>query len=373
MLSEAGRLYISRKRGKGMGKRYLVTSMLPLVVLLAVSAALSFALVFISSVSSQIDRMIAVMGSGTLYALSDPSAFVPPEAEVSAVRNGSALIYAEGGTAALEIKGIEEGYFSGMRSDELEMIWHEGEAVNPVVISSSSSASLSLSPGDRFTMLVWEENEGRARPFLCTVGGVFSSVYPQLDSHLAFVPASLLSSEAGYEILLPAGDDPDSLLALLWDNGIPCETYRTMYSSLYSNVLSSVGILYVILLAVALLAAFFSSDAAHFYIDRDRKDIKELLILGMERKQVRSLYFRIALSFVTAACICGCIIGTALAFLSPLLLRFISRTDPALLEYYVTSFSIDVPFMSLSLMVLLSLLVSSLSVYVSMRRSRAFF
>ena len=328
MLSEAGRLYISRKRGKGMGKRYLVTSMLPLVVLLAVSAALSFALVFISSVSSQIDRMIAVMGSGTLYALSDPSDFVPPEAEVSAVRNGSALIYAEGGTAALEIKGIEEGYFSGMRSDELEMIWHEGEAVNPVVISSSSSASLSLSPGDRFTMLVWEENEGRARPFLCTVGGVFSSVYPQLDSHLAFVPASLLSSEAGYEILLPAGDDPDSLLALLWDNGIPCETYR---------------------------------------------DIKELLILGMERKQVRSLYFRIALSFVTAACICGCIIGTALAFLSPLLLRFISRTDPALLEYYVTSFSIDVPFMSLSLMVLLSLLVSSLSVYVSMRRSRAFF
>ena len=209
MTSDAEKLYMSRKLGKGMGTRYRISSMFPLLILLLVTAALSFALTFITSISVQIDRMIAIMGSGSLYALSDPSEFIT-EGESDAVKTGSALLYAENGEAAISVKGVEPSYFSGMRKDEMEIVFLDGEVLNPVVISSSLAARLSLSQGDRFSILVWDEEGARARPFLCTVKGIFSSVYPQLDSHIAYVPFSMLSSKIGYEVLLPEGSDPEA-------------------------------------------------------------------------------------------------------------------------------------------------------------------
>ena len=93
MTSDAEKLYMSRKLGKGMGTRYRISSMFPLLILLLVTAALSFALTFITSISVQIDRMIAIMGSGSLYALSDPSEFIT-EGESDAVKTGSAMLFA---------------------------------------------------------------------------------------------------------------------------------------------------------------------------------------------------------------------------------------------------------------------------------------
>ncbi len=367
MTSDAEKLYMSRKLGKGMGTRYRISSMFPLLILLLVTAALSFALTFITSISVQIDRMIAIMGSGSLYALSDPSEFIT-EGESDAVKTGSALLYAENGEAAISVKGVEPSYFSRMRKDEMEIVFLDGEVLNPVVISSSLAARLSLSQGDRFSILVWDEEGARARPFLCTVKGIFSSVYPQLDSHIAYVPFSMLSSKIGYEVLLPEGSDPEALSEILWEHGILSETYRTMYASLYSNVQSSVGILYVILVAVALLAAFFSSDAAQVYIERDRKDIKALWMLGLERKRLKSIYLKITLFLVTVASLSGCILGLFIAYLSPLVLAVISHYEPALLEYYVTSFRVHVPYTLLIMMLLASLFVSFISVSVSLRR-----
>ena len=368
MISDAEKLYVSRKRGRGMGMRYVLSSLLPLLVLLLVTAALSFALSFISSMSSEIDRMIALMGSGSLYTLKDPSDDVPEDAEVSEVRTGSALAYSEEGEAALLLKGVDEGYFSGMRSQELEIEMLEWDAMNPAVLPSSLAESLSLSLGDRFTLLVWESGEGRARPFLCTVAGIFASVYPQLDRNLAFVPLDLLSSPSGYEVLLERGEDPDGVMQHLWDCGIPSETYRTMYSSLYGNVRSSVATLYPILIAVAVLAAFFSSDAAQAYIDRDRRDIRGLWMLGMERRRIEAMYFRITLSYAAAGSAIGMAIGIALAFASPAILRLAAAADPALLEYYVSSFRVTIPVGRLALMIAIMLLVSALSVRFSLRR-----
>ncbi len=352
-----------------MSFRYKVTSLLPLLILILVTASLSFALAFISSLSERIDRMIAIMGSGSVYALSDPADFIK-EGEVAAVRNGNALMYTEHGEAALAVKGVETSYFSGMRGDEVDVVMLEEDVLNPVILSSSLSSSLSLAIGDRFTLLVWDEENGRTRPYLCTVGGIFSSVYPQLDSHLAYVPFQMLTSPVGYEILLPAGADSETVSDVLWENGILSETYRTMYSSLYQNVQSSVGILYIIIVAVALLASFFSSDAAQVYIARDRDDIKELWMLGMERREIRRIYLRITMSAVLIASAAGCIIGLLLAYLSPSILSVIAHYEPALLEYYVTSFSVSIPFLSIAVMLILSIFVSFLSVSFALRRGK---
>ena len=63
MKLEISRLYISRKRGKGMTLRYRISALLPLLVLFSVTAALSFAITFIYSVSERIDRMIDQVGA----------------------------------------------------------------------------------------------------------------------------------------------------------------------------------------------------------------------------------------------------------------------------------------------------------------------
>ena len=370
MRSEAERLYLSRKRGRGMSARYIAASLMPLLLLILVTAVLAFALSFIFSMSSQIDRMIALMGSGTVYAAEDPEAYLPQDAESSIVRTGSALLYSASGESAVIIKGVDDNYFSGMRGNELDISYSDTEGLNPIVISSSLSDELSLALGDRLTLLMWEEKEERARPFLCTVGGIYESVYPQLDSHLVFASESIVNADAGYEILLPRGMNERETIATLWDNGIPAESYKMMYSSLYSNVQSSIGILSVILLAVALLASFFSSDAAQVYIDRDRKDIKELYMLGLDRKRIRSLYFRLTLSAVTVSAVIGVVLGILLAFLSPLLLKLVAETEPALLEYYVTSFDIQIPYMALVIMVAIIILVAGISIAFSLRRRK---
>ena len=61
-------------------------------------------------------------------------------------------------------------------------------------------------------------------------------------------------------------------------------------------------------------------------------------------------------------------IGLFIAYLSPLVLAVISHYEPALLEYYVTSFRVHVPYTLLIMMLLASLFVSFISVSVSLRR-----
>ena len=366
-MSDAQRLYIARKCGSGMGAGYILSSLLPLFILFLVTALLTFALSFINSMASSIDRMIQLMGSGTVYALADPSAYLPSGAESGAVRSGTGLIYAGEGESAVILKGVGDGYFDGMRAAELE-ISGSGEGMNPAVISSELAEELSLEAGDRFTLLSWEAEKGRARPYLCTVGHIFSSVYPQLDRYLVYVPSAMLSSREAYEVLLPQDIDADSLRNELISHGIPAYSYMELYASLYGNVRSSIMILYVILAFVALLAAFFSSDAAQVYLSRDRKDIRELAMLGMASGEIRGIYFMITLTAVTASALAGAAAGLILAMFSPMLLSAVSSSGSSLLDYYVTSFTLRIPFGAIALMILLMLSVSSLSILIALRR-----
>ena len=368
-MSDAGRMYIARKCGKGMGLGYLLSSLTPLLLLLAVTAALSFSISFIVSLSSRIDRMMQVMGSGSVRTLQlPPSDALPEGSETASVRNGSGLIYSEHGESAVILKGIGGDYFSGMRGREIGIGGIMEGTLNPTVVSSSLAASLSLSDGDRFTLLMWEESRGRARPVLCTVAAIFPSVYPQLDSHLAYIPLSLLDSQLSYEILLPEGTDPDRVVEDLWHSGIRAESYRSMHSSLYGNVKSSIAILYPILAAIAVLAAFFSSDAVQVYISRDMEDIRAMLILGMQPRALRRAYMLITLFPTAVSAILGAAAGAVLSLLSPAMLGWIGERNPGMLDYYVTSFLPVVPVHLLLLMIVLLLLVSFISLSFLLRR-----
>ena len=119
-MNDAPKLYLRRKLGEKMGKRYFISSLSPLLILIVITAALSFSLSFIMSMSEGIDRLLAVMGSGSVRALSKPDiSLLPSGSELSETKDGSALLYAENGESAVMLKGIDWDYLNGMRKEYL--------------------------------------------------------------------------------------------------------------------------------------------------------------------------------------------------------------------------------------------------------------
>lgn len=364
------RLWIGRKCGKGMSARYVMSSFLPLIVIFLITSALVFATVFINSVSRRIDRMIEVLGSGSVYAYDAfDHSILPSAAEVSAVSATEALIYAENGERAVAVKCVDESYFSGERGRELGVSGFDAGLRNPVVISSSLASSLSLEAGDRATLMLYEREKERARPVLVTVSAVFDSIYPQLDSRLIYAELSLIGTADGFEILLPEDSDNSAVLSILSEHGVAALTSEMLYRSEYSNIRASISVLYVIFALIAVLAAYFASDAAEYFAARDRKDIAELMLLGAERREIERIYLSITAVFVEAALVLGALSGIALSYLSPAVIEFISRNEGAFLDYYVRSFSVSIPWLSIAVMLLLSLFVSLFSIYIAIRRS----
>ena len=365
-MSDFGKLYIMRKCGEKMSWNYRVSALIPLLIIFLISAVLSFSMIFISSVSERIDRMLQLFGSGTIAAVAVPEN-LPEGTEVSLTCTSQALLYSADGTTAAAVKGVMDGYFDGYRSEELELSTIEGEFTNPSVISSALASALGLELGDRLTMMIMD-TEGRARPYLLTVRGIFASVYPQLDSHLIYVPLELVDGTNTWEILLAEGEDDASVLSAIRNEGIFARSYREIYSSAYRNIGTSLSVMHLVLAAVAVLAAYFSSDIAESYTSRDEKDIKALLMMGLPMKTLRAVYLRITMAAVSMAAIAGIVAGTLLSFFSPSLISMIASRNASLLAYYVTSLEVSIPFASLIVMLLLMLAVSAFSVFIFLRR-----
>ena len=188
-------------------------------------------------------------------------------------------------------------------------------------------------------------------------------------SSLIYLPLESTGTEAeGYEILLPPGSDADNVQQILFDAGYISDTYETMYSSIYVNAVSSIRALYAVFMVVAFLAAYFASDAAEVYTQKDRRDIRVLMMLGASESMMRSVYLRLTMTGTLAASILGTVTGVVLGALSPYLFRILASCDPALLSYYVTSFTLSVPWGGILLMMVMMLLIASLSVFMTLRK-----
>ena len=157
-MSDFSRLYISRKCGKSLPSDRKLSFLLPLVMIYLITAVLVFALVFISSVSGTIERMLEVLGRGSLFVYSDTppdTALLPSESEISPSAMMEGLLYSEESECAVMIHLTGSGYFDGMRGKELDVERGKTNVLNPAVIPSSVAERLSLSTGDRMTLLVY--------------------------------------------------------------------------------------------------------------------------------------------------------------------------------------------------------------------------
>ena len=369
MKSDGERLYIGRKRGRGMGVKWTLSSLLPALLIFLITAVLVFAMVFISSMTSAIDRMIIMLGSSSIVTGEEVDVSSWSGASINKTREGEGVVFTEEGKSIIRLKGVNESYLQGEREEALKIVRSGEEVKNAIIVSTTLARKLNLELGSSMTMMLYEKEKNRTRPILMTVTGIFDSGYAQLDRYLAYVDFSLLDGEEEWEILLDQKDDLEKRCQELDGLGISYKTYREKYSALYLNVRQSVSILYLILAFVALLAAFFSTDIVSVYLSRDRQDIAALRLLGMEEKRIRRIYLSLSLFAVAVSALGGTVLGLLLGLLSPSLIRIVASSNPGLVEYYISSFSVTVPTMELLLMVLAMVVLSAITLFISLSTS----
>ena len=369
MKSDGERLYIGRKRGRGMGVKWTLSSLLPALLIFLITAVLVFAMVFISSMTTAIDRMIIMLGSSSIVTGEEVDVSSWSGASINKTREGEGVVFTEEGKSIIRLKGVNESYLQGEREEALKIVRSGEEVKNAIIVSTTLARKLNLELGSSMTMMLYEKEKNRTRPILMTVTGIFDSGYAQLDRYLAYVDFSLLDGEEEWEILLDQKDDLEKRCQELDELGISYKTYREKYSALYLNVRQSVSILYLILAFVALLAAFFSTDIVSVYLSRDRQDIAALRLLGMEEKRIRRIYLSLSLFAVTVSALGGTVLGLLLGLLSPSLIRIVASSNPGLVEYYISSFSVTVPTMELLLMVLAMVVLSAITLFISLSTS----
>ena len=369
MKSDGERLYIGRKRGRGMGVKWTLSSLLPALLIFLITAVLVFAMVFISSMTTAIDRMIIMLGSSSIVTGEEVDVSSWSGASINKTREGEGVVFTEEGKSIIRLKGVNESYLQGEREEALKIVRSGEEVKNAIIVSTTLARKLNLELGSSMTVMLYEKEESRTRPILMTVTGIFDSGYAQLDRYLAYVDFSLLDGEEEWEILLDQKDDLEKRCQELDGLGISYKTYREKYSALYLNVRQSVSILYLILAFVALLAAFFSTDIVSVYLSRDRQDIAALRLLGMEEKRIRRIYLSLSLFAVAVSALGGTVLGLLLGLLSPSLIRIVASSNPGLVEYYISSFSVTVPTMELLLMVLAMVVLSAITLFISLSTS----
>ena len=369
MKSDGERLYIGRKRGRGIGVKWTLSSLLPALLIFLITAVLVFAMVFISSMTTAIDRMIIMLGSSSIVTGEEVDVSSWSGASINKTREGEGVVFTEEGKSIIRLKGVNESYLQGEREEALKIVRSGEEVKNAIIVSTTLARKLNLELGSSMTMMLYEKEKNRTRPILMTVTGIFDSGYAQLDRYLAYVDFSLLDGEEEWEILLDQKDDLEKRCQELDELGIYYKTYREKYSALYLNVRQSVSILYLILAFVALLAAFFSTDIVSVYLSRDRQDIAALRLLGMEEKRIRRIYLSLSLFAVAVSALGGTVLGLLLGLLSPSLIRIVASSNPGLVEYYISSFSVTVPTMELLLMVLAMVVLSALTLFISLSTS----
>lgn len=366
-MSTTPSLYVRRKVGFGLGPGYFLHSLVPGILIMLISLLLVFSLTFIRSMTSSLSSLMITLGSGHLKV---SGILEEREDEVHhVVQETSGLLFSESYNTALAVKIVDfPTYFDTGRREALRLEADiQEDVLNPVLLSRQVAGKLGLDPGDRFSMLVYEEDKDRTRPLLCTLSGIFDSGYDELDLSLCYLSAENVSSPLYTEVLLKNEADLETRRVELEEEGHVVLSYRELYSTLYDNIEFSTSILYLVFTLLAILASFFSGNIAFEYTERDRKDIGSLLLLGLDGRSVRKIYFRITSTVVLISLLFGLILGLLLSLLIPKLLALVEFFDFSAAGAYLTSFKVSIPVCAIASMLLLLFLVSSLTLFFTLR------
>ena len=163
-MNEASKSYCERKTGRKQSLSWIIKSYLPSLLIVFIMVVLVFALIFVSSMSKAIEDTLVYLGSGNITAYSSLEDIVFNEDEkVFEVSSASAMIASSSSTALINLKGVGSDYFFEEKVDKLNLETVENNTtLNSVYLSKTIANSLSVSLGDKVSVLIFDKEAGRA-------------------------------------------------------------------------------------------------------------------------------------------------------------------------------------------------------------------
>ena len=368
MRNEALSLYVKRKSGKGQSVRWKIRTVLSTLLLLAVTAVLSFAVVFIFSMADGLDNVLQLLGSGTVvsYDEIEPSE-LPPGTYVNEVRTTQALCYSLDESALVNVKGVDDDYFFKERRNALNLdVIDNPTTLEGIIISRILASSLSVEAGDNLALMIYDADMERIRPVYLFIEGTYSTGYSEFDSSLVFTSKELVGGTRMWEVY--AQSDAEDLENDLVSRGYNVDGYQRIYASIYSNIKTSVVLLFAVVTLLAFLAGFFSISVSAEYIERDKRDIALMMLSGSSGQDMAACYMRITVRRVLYALLAGLVLGIAAALFFIPFLSGVNVQDYPFLQSYVTDFPVRIPYGMLLALFIALLLSSCLSLFASLRK-----
>ena len=197
-----------------------------------------------------------------------------------------AAIYPEGRIQTVLLKGIEPGQtILGIPSASLD----KEEDVLPVLIGRRMAKSTSLDIGDYLTIR-WRDVQGTFDAVEGRIVEIMNTKVPTMDKGQLWVPVKELQKMTGMKdeaSIIVVGENVQGQGDVSDWKFKDQKFLLTDINQMVRSKRISAGILYVILLFLAMLAIF---DTQVLSIFKRRKEIGTLIALGMTRRQVISLF-----------------------------------------------------------------------------------
>ncbi|MGB0895831.1 MAG: ABC transporter permease [Flavobacteriaceae bacterium] len=242
------------------------------------------------------------------FTLQDGHAELPGDVQgLSPILIQQGTIYPEGRMVSIVLKGIETNQNI---IDIPTKMFKKSDAKIPAIIGKRMAASANLEVGED-VLLRWRDKNGTFDAANITIVAVFDNTVATVDSRQIWLPLEILWDITGLQnqVTIAIADENFKNQSI---KGWSFENQESMLKSI-DEVVSmkkiSTSIMYLLLLAIALLAIF---DTQVLSIFRRQKEIGTYIALGMTRTQVVKLFTIEGSLYSVLAMIVGCVYGIPL-------------------------------------------------------------
>lgn len=221
-----------------------------------------------------------------------------------------ASIYPEGRMLSMSLKGID----ANQSVLELPIQATKGSLAEiPAVMGRNMADAANLEEGDQ-VLLRWRDKGGTFDAANITVVKVFNTDVPTVDKGQIWIPIQKLwemTELQGHATMYIANENynPDENTSG-WKFASQTELLKDI-SDIIATKKASGSIMYLLLLAIALLAIF---DTQVLSVFRRQKEIGTYIALGMTRTQVVGLFTVEGSMYSILASVVGCILGLPLFY-----------------------------------------------------------
>ncbi|MCF0237215.1 MAG: FtsX-like permease family protein, partial [Sphaerochaetaceae bacterium] len=154
-----------------------------------------------------------------------------------------------------------------------------------------------------------------------------------------------------------------------FNNDYLVSTWNEHNEAVYENFVTSKQMIFIVLMIIVFVAAFYTASVAQQMIQDDMKEIAILKLIGTNDTMVKESAF-ISIFFVTiSGIILGLGLGVFLGYNIGSILKKLSNIGLPSLSFYLLDFTITIPFISILIIIASLLLISAFAIGISLRKT----